>query len=159
MIIRVIIALALMAISARAAGQSPAGAQSSWGQSCNGPAHWYQAGTEFGTLVYVDAEPAVSWVIDRAGCVRAVYVAPHTAGQYSSESIAVGALWLNGAPVLPGVFTVNGPLAPMTLTQLASIPAGALRVARGDVVTLALDSGETAAPTFPPGVWVLEVRQ
>lgn len=158
MIIRMIVALTLMAVAGAVAAYD-AGAQGSWGSSCNGASHWYSTGTEFGTLVYIDPTPAASWVMDRAGCVRAVHVAPHDAGQYSAESIAVGSLWLNGAPALPGVFAVDGPLAPMTLTTLASIPAGALRVVRGDVITLALDSGETGAPTFPAGVWMLEVRQ
>lgn len=122
-------------------------------------ARWYQH-NQFQWVVPFDAPgPVVSFAIDAPGHVTGVLAAPHEAGWYSPESLAVGGLWVNGQPAVDRLWVTDGPMRPLVLSRLGDVPPGALPVRRGDVVTITLSDGATGSPTWPETTWVLEVQE
>jgi len=152
---RILIGLAAVLVLSASAAR----AQSSWGPVTRPVPRWYQHNQFQWIVPFGDPGPVVSFAIDAPGHVTGVLAAPHEAGGYDPESIAIGGLWVNGRPAIDKLWVTDGPLRPLVLTRLGAVPVGTLRVVRGDVVTITLSDGGTGSPTWPETTWVLEVQQ
>lgn len=157
-----IAAIACLVLAAPAAGQPGPAPRPTPPPDFPAPppvARWYQH-NQFEWIVPFEAPgPVVSFAVDTPGHVTGVLATPHTAGGYSPESLAIGGLWLNGRPAVEKLWVTDGPMAPLVLSRMGTVPFGALPVARGDVVTITLGDGATGSPTWPETTWVLEVQQ